>query len=168
MALWLVASMNFQVVYQCPGGAPAFDLPVKFTVTSLSLVWYFVFSRTWICGAFFFNLRVGGVWFYTLGTCGVSSTTLGTRGVKISTLENWLPCCGCWVSGSCTAHLEFSDKCWWQTMQVLQLLMVMPVLGFPGHVSIVMLQFLLRLLRMFWAYQHGEGRSQLCMKFYCI
>ena len=60
---------------------------------------------------------------------------------------------------------KFLIAFWWQLVQVIQVLMVMTVLGFQGHILIVMLQLLLHMLMMFWACKNGEERSQPCLKF---
>ena len=119
--------------------------------------WYgtVFFSGMWICGVIGSTLIFCRVWFYTLGT----------RVVNCYTLRNWLPWCGRLVYGDCTTHLKFSNSFWWQLVQVIQVLMVMTVLGFQGHILIVMLQLLLHMLMMFWACKNGEERSQLCLKF---
>ena len=123
---------QIQVWYQCIGGATSVDLPVKWILATLFLVWYCVYSGTCIYVAIGYTLRIGGVLFFTTGTCGVSTTTLGTGGVNCSILKHLLLCCGRLVSGGFTAQLNISDifKC--QIVQVLQLLMVIPVLGFKG------------------------------------
>ena len=156
--MWLAASMNLiRVGYRCGGRATSVDITMKLIAASLLLVWYF-FNGTWNFGAIGSTLRFGGVLFYTLRTRGVNSYTLG----------NWLPCCGRWVSGGCTAHLNISDSFLCQLVQVVQLLMVMPVLGFLGQGSILILQLLMNLLSRFLSCQIGEGRDQLCLKFYWL
>ena len=40
----------------------------------------------------------------------------------------------------------------------------MLVLGFLGHISIVIMQLLLHLMMRFWECKNSEVRSQLCMK----
>ena len=130
------------------------------------LVWYCVSSGTRIFDDIGSTLRFGEVWLFTLGTRGISETTLRTREFNCSTLGNWLPCCGRWISSICTAPFEILIVLWWQLVQVIQRLMVIPVLGFLVHGSVVMLQLLIHLMRRFWACQNGEGRSQLCLKFF--
>ena len=51
-------------------------------------------------------------------------------------------------------------------MQVLQIWMEIPVLGFLWIGSIVILQFLIHLLRRFWACKNCELRSQFCLIFF--
>ena len=107
--MWLPSSMNLLLVeYRCSCGAISVYFPFKLAVASCSFAWYSVYYGTWNVGLISSTIRVGGVWFSTFGTRGVSTTTLGTRKVNSSTLRNWLPFCGRWVSGGCTAHLKLS------------------------------------------------------------
>ena len=54
---------------------------------------------------------------------------------------------------------------WLQLVQVLQISIVIPVLGFLGDGSIMILQLLLHILRRLRECQNGEVKSQLCLKF---
>ena len=164
--MWLAAYINlFQFGYRCSGGATSVNFPVKFTMASLLLVWYWDFSGTCICGAICSTLRFGGFYFPPSELMGfLQPPSELVESIIIHSEKDYLDVAV--ESLVVVLHIrKFLIVFWWYIVQVIKLWMVMPVLGFLGHVSIVMLQSLLHLMRRFWACKNGERISQLCLKF---
>ena len=167
--MWLAAYINlFQFGYRCSGGATSVNFPVKFTMASLLLVWYWDFSGTCICGAICSTLRFGGFYFPPSELMGfLQPPSELVESIIIHSEKDYLDVAV--ESLVVVLHIwNFLVVFLWQLVQVLQIWMVMIVLCFIGHGSIAVLQSLLVLLMIFWACQNCEERSQMCMKLFWL